>query len=90
MMSGFMWPRMSGFCDHGNEQLGFKKYDVSWLTEQQSASTGGLCFIDLSFRYVTPCSVVDVDRRFGGTYCLHLQGRKVSQATTNIQKDQCS
>jgi hypothetical protein len=29
---------------------------------------------------VTPCSPIVVDRRFVGTYCLHLQGRRVSQA----------
>jgi hypothetical protein len=25
---------------------------------------------------ITPCSPLNVDRRFGGTYRLHLQGRK--------------
>jgi hypothetical protein len=25
---------------------------------------------------ITPCSPFSVNRRFGGTYCLHLQGRK--------------
>jgi hypothetical protein len=29
---------------------------------------------------ITPCSPTDVDRRFGGTYHLHLQGRSISQA----------
>jgi hypothetical protein len=29
---------------------------------------------------VTLCSPVDVHQRFGGTYCLHLQGQKVSTA----------
>jgi hypothetical protein len=27
-----------------------------------------------------PCGPVEFNRRFGGTYCLHLQGPKVSQA----------
>jgi hypothetical protein len=30
---------------------------------------------------VTPCSLVEVYRHFGVTYRLHLQGRRVSQAT---------
>jgi hypothetical protein len=25
---------------------------------------------------ITPCSPLSVNRRFGGTYCLHLHGRK--------------
>jgi hypothetical protein len=28
---------------------------------------------------VTPCSLIEVHRRFGGIYCLHIRGRKVSQ-----------
>jgi hypothetical protein len=33
-----------------------------------------------TFRDITPCSPVIVNRRFGGTCCLHLQGRRISQA----------
>jgi hypothetical protein len=29
---------------------------------------------------ITPCSTMSVDRRFGGTYRLHLQGQKISWA----------
>jgi hypothetical protein len=29
---------------------------------------------------VTPCSPLNVNRRFGGTYRLHLQGRRISRA----------
>jgi hypothetical protein len=29
---------------------------------------------------ITPCSLLKVNRRFGGTYRLHLQGRKISRA----------
>jgi hypothetical protein len=32
------------------------------------------------FWNITPCSPSSVNRRFGGTYCLHLQGRKISWA----------
>jgi hypothetical protein len=28
---------------------------------------------------ITPCSPLKVNRRFGGIYCLHLQGLKISQ-----------
>jgi hypothetical protein len=27
---------------------------------------------------ITPCSPLKINRRFGGTYRLHLQGRKIS------------
>jgi hypothetical protein len=33
------------------------------------------------FRYVTLCRLVDVYRRFGEAYCLHIQGRSASRAT---------
>jgi hypothetical protein len=29
---------------------------------------------------ITPCSPLKFNRRFGGTYRLHLQGRRISQA----------
>jgi hypothetical protein len=29
---------------------------------------------------ITPCSSLKVNRCFGGTYCLYLQGRKISRA----------
>jgi hypothetical protein len=29
---------------------------------------------------ITPCTPLKVNRRFGGTYCLHLQGRRISRA----------
>jgi hypothetical protein len=32
------------------------------------------------FWNITPCSPLDVNRRFGGTYHLHPQGRRISQA----------
>jgi hypothetical protein len=34
---------------------------------------------------VTLCSSC-VNRRFGGTYCLHLQGRKISEQGTSVSK----
>jgi hypothetical protein len=30
---------------------------------------------------ITPCSPLKVNRRFGGTCCLHLHGRRISQAS---------
>jgi hypothetical protein len=30
---------------------------------------------------MVPFSLIDVYRRFGGTYCLHLQGRRISKAS---------
>jgi hypothetical protein len=35
------------------------------------------------FREVTPCSLVEVHQPFGGTYCLHLQGQRVSQVSNS-------
>jgi hypothetical protein len=32
------------------------------------------------FRDITPCIPLKVNRRFGGTYRLHLQGRRIRQA----------
>jgi hypothetical protein len=34
---------------------------------------------------ITPCSLVKVNRHFGGTYCLHLQGRRISQTKNQHQ-----
>jgi hypothetical protein len=34
---------------------------------------------------ITPCSPLSVNRRFGGTYCLHLQGRKISRARSQCK-----
>jgi hypothetical protein len=33
-----------------------------------------------AFCNIMPCSPLEVHRRFGGTYCLHIQGQRVSQA----------
>jgi hypothetical protein len=32
------------------------------------------------YRNITPCSPLEVNGRFGGTYCRQLQGQKISQA----------
>jgi hypothetical protein len=37
------------------------------------------------FEDVTPCSLVDVNRSFGGIHCLQLQGFSIRQAS--IQQD---
>jgi hypothetical protein len=37
-----------------------------------------------TFWDVTPCSLVEIFLRFGGTYCLHRQGRKVSQTSNKL------
>jgi hypothetical protein len=34
---------------------------------------------------ITPCNPLKVNRRFGGTYCLHLQGRKISRARNQLE-----
>jgi hypothetical protein len=35
---------------------------------------------EVIFWDITRCSSLEVNRRFGGTYCLHLQGRRISRA----------
>jgi hypothetical protein len=39
------------------------------------------------FWYITPCSPLKGNRRFGGTYRLHLQGRIISQARNQCEAD---
>jgi hypothetical protein len=36
------------------------------------------------FSDITPCSPLKVNRRFGGTYCLRLQGRRLSRARNQL------
>jgi hypothetical protein len=36
---------------------------------------------------VTPSSAVEAHRRFGGTHCLHLQGRRVCQVRNQYEAD---
>jgi hypothetical protein len=38
------------------------------------------------FLYMTPCSPLSCNRRFGGTYRLHLQGRRMISARTSRQE----
>jgi hypothetical protein len=44
-----------------------------------------------AFFDATPCSLAEVDRRFGGTYCVYLQRRKVNreseQAASRVEKE---
>jgi hypothetical protein len=37
------------------------------------------------FMDITPCSPLKVNRRFGGTYRLHLQGRRISRARNQLE-----
>jgi hypothetical protein len=34
---------------------------------------------------ITPCTLLKVNRRFGGTYRLHLQSRRINQAKRNAK-----
>jgi hypothetical protein len=38
-----------------------------------------------TFWDISPYSLAQIYRRFGGTFCRHFQGRRVSQATTKVQ-----
>jgi hypothetical protein len=35
---------------------------------------------------ITPCSTLKANRRFGATYSLHLQGRRISRATNEGER----
>jgi hypothetical protein len=41
------------------------------------------------FWNITPCSLLKVNRRFGGTCRLHLQGRRISQARNQCEAELC-
>jgi hypothetical protein len=41
-------------------------------------------FIRTTFRDVLQCTLVQVHQCFGGTYCLHFQGQRVSQAKLTV------
>jgi hypothetical protein len=50
---------------------------------------GYVLMMNSVFWYITPCSQVKVKRRFGETYCLHIQGRRakhpeLKQATSRL------
>jgi hypothetical protein len=41
--------------------------------------------LKIVFWGVIPCNLVDIYRRFGGTYCLHLQGRKQAEHGESVR-----
>jgi hypothetical protein len=46
---------------------------------------GDMAVLKTSFLWnITPCSPLKVNRRFGGTYRLHLQSRRISQARNQL------
>jgi hypothetical protein len=45
---------------------------------------------DAVFWDVAPCRSCEMNRRFGGTYCLHLQGRKIHEQGTSMSRLQQS
>jgi hypothetical protein len=55
-------------------QLCRKVRGKTTMTSAKLLSVEGFC------PDIAPCRPAKVDRRFGGTYCLHLQGQKVSHA----------
>jgi hypothetical protein len=57
---------------HSHSEISYKYVGFEVLTAVVMKST--------IFWDTTPCSPLNVNRRFGGTYRLHLQGRKISSA----------
>jgi hypothetical protein len=56
----------------------YKDYCHHWINIRKSVGfevTKSTIFWD-----ITPCSPLSVNRRFGGTYRLHIQGRRISRA----------
>jgi hypothetical protein len=86
---GFRW-KTWGF--HNSEDSKLFWLHVHYITtwrhnpEDHSSSTAFVKanngFQDEFFRVMTPCNVVIGDQRFGGPWCLHLQGEV--EGNTNI------
>jgi hypothetical protein len=49
-----------------------KHHKLGWISENQAVTVKNIIV-----RYLTPRSPVEVYRRFGGKYCLHLRGPRV-------------
>jgi hypothetical protein len=65
-----------------------KTYTHMFLTTLFSIAGVTLSLKCSIFWDITPCSLVEVHRLFGWTYCFHLQGRNGSQAT--YQQEACA
>jgi hypothetical protein len=62
----------------------FREYEL-YREERCEISVSRRCLSmtmkSIIFWDVTPLSLVEVYQRYGGTYCLHLQGRRVCSAS---------
>jgi hypothetical protein len=52
-------------------------FDVFYVLTAMNMNT-------IIFQDVTPCNLVELYGCFGGTYCLHLQGLRVSQSSSKL------
>jgi hypothetical protein len=84
-------PNWSNFVELGMNNIpleAISSWNLGRLVSNPNLATYELWTIGLKSTVVldvTPCSPVEVDRRFGGTYCLNLQGWTVSQARNQEQ-----
>jgi hypothetical protein len=79
----FVWHLYHRFYQHSSDKFiiilpallhGCETWSIT-LREEQILKLKSATFWD-----ITPCSPLKINRRFRGTYCLHLQGRRISQA----------
>jgi hypothetical protein len=72
--------RISLSCVRGSVVISGHR-ELSWNKQLQLHLMKGTSWCInyfLLFWDITPCSSLSANRRFGGIYCLHLQGRKIS------------
>jgi hypothetical protein len=62
----------------------FEELTNYWFQGWLVVTLEGLTTINSNFWSMTPCYHVDCYRSFGGTFCLHLQGRRVLYCTIRL------
>jgi hypothetical protein len=67
-------------CNVSLGNFSVKRQKLNWNSDLHSCHNEE-CY----FWNVVPCSPVEIDRRFGGTYCLHLKDQRVSQTRSKHQ-----
>jgi hypothetical protein len=65
--------------------LGPTQPAIQCVLNQAPKTTTNTCIKSSIFWDITPCSPLSVNRRFGGTYRLHLQGRRIRRARNQCE-----
>jgi hypothetical protein len=67
---------------HNNLKLYFNLHDLNWRQNDGGSWTN--CYNE-EFWYIKQCSPLKVNRRFGGTCHIHLQGRSISHVRNQVE-----